>query len=104
MKDQVSIQQFHDAEGLADWRVLGEGASVHYRTASFAESAALVRAIAEIADVDAHPPAVDVRAGGVTVRLVTSAADYFGMTERDVRVAQKVSAVARELGLSADVT
>jgi 4a-hydroxytetrahydrobiopterin dehydratase len=104
MKDQVSIQQFHEAEGLADWRVLGEGASVHYRTASFGESAALVRAIAEIADVDAHPPAVDVRAGGVTVRLVTSAADYFGMTERDVRVAQQVSAVARELGLSADVT
>ena len=104
MSDQVSIQQFHEAEGLADWRVLGEGASVHYRTSSFAESAAFVRAISEIPDVEGHPPAVDIRAGGVTVRLVTAADDYFGMTERDVRVARQVSAVARELGLAADPT
>jgi 4a-hydroxytetrahydrobiopterin dehydratase len=104
VNDQVSIQQFHAAEGLADWRVLGEGASVHYRTASFTESAALVRAIGDIPDIDDHPPAVDVRAGGVTVRLVSSADDYFGMTERDIRVAQQVSAVARDLGLPADPT
>ena len=102
--DQVSIQQFHEADGLADWRVLGEGASVHYRTASFAESAAFVRAISEIPGVHDHPPAVDIRVGGVTVRLVTAADDYFGMTERDIRVAQRVSAVARDLSLVGDPT
>ena len=104
MKDQVSIQQFHEVEGLAEWRVLGEGASVHYRTASFAGSAAFVRAIGDIPDIDDHPPAVDIRARGVTVRLVTAADDYFGMTDHDVRVARQVSAVAGEMGLSADPT
>jgi 4a-hydroxytetrahydrobiopterin dehydratase len=100
----LTIQQFHEADGLADWRVLGEGASVHYRTASFTESAEFVRAIGNIPEIDDHPPAVDARAGGVTVRLVTAADEYFGMTERDVLLARQVSAAAMNLGLSADPT
>jgi 4a-hydroxytetrahydrobiopterin dehydratase len=102
MTDQISSRQFHESEGLADWRVLGDGASVYFRTGSFAESAKLVQAIGEIPGVEDHPPAVDVRAGGVTVRLLTVADDYYGMTERDVQVARQVSTVARDLGLSAD--
>ena len=104
MSDPISARQFQDAEGLEDWRVLSEGACVFFRTGSFADSARLVGAIAEIAGVGAHPPAVDVRAGGVTVRLISVSDDYFGMTERDVEVARKVSAAAREMGLSADAS
>jgi len=102
MSDPISAREFHEAEGLEDWRVLGEGASVHFPTASFAESAKLVQAIGEIAGVEDHPPAVDVRAGGVTVRLISVSDDYFGMTDRDVEVARHVSAAARDLGLAAD--
>ena len=98
----LTIQQFHESEGLADWRVLGDGAYVHFRTGSFAEGARLVAAIGDLPGVAGHPPAVDVRAAGVTVRLVTVAADSYGMTEQDVEIARLISSAARDLGLSAD--
>jgi 4a-hydroxytetrahydrobiopterin dehydratase len=102
VSDSITARQFQESEGLGDWRVLGEGASVFFRTGSFAESAKLVQAIGEIPGIEDHPPAVDVRQGGVTVRLISVADDYFGMTARDVEVGRQVSAVARDLGLSAD--
>ncbi len=98
----MTIREFQEAEGLQDWRVLGDGACIYFPTASFGESARLVERMSAIAGVDVHPPSIDVREGGVTVRLVTAADDHFGMTERDVEIAQKISSVARELGLSAD--
>ena len=48
MNDPISARQFHESEGLDDWRVLGEGACIFFRTDSFAESARFVEAIAEI--------------------------------------------------------
>lgn len=102
MTERLTPRQFHDAEGLEDWRVLGEGAVVYFPTASFAESSRLVQAIAELEDVDAHRPAVDVRDGGVTVRLITVTADYMGMTQQDVEIARNISVAANGLGLSAD--
>lgn len=102
MSDRITAQQFLDADGLGDWRVLSEGALVFFRTGSFAESARLVQTIVEIPGVEDHPPAVDVRAGGVTVRLISVADDYFGMTQRDVEIARQISAAARDMRLSAD--
>ena len=102
MSDAISAREFHTTAGLEDWRVLGEGADALFRTGSFGESVELVRAIGGIPDVDDHPPAVDIRTNGVTVRLVSVADDYFGMTLRDVEIARRISAVARDLGLAAD--
>ncbi|MGB2572119.1 VOC family protein [Micromonospora citrea] len=99
---QVTPQQFHDTAGVRDWRVLGDGVSTYFRTGSFAVGARLVHAISELTDLDAHHPDVDVRHAGVTVRLVTITDDHFGLTGRDVELARRISAVARELGLPAD--
>jgi 4a-hydroxytetrahydrobiopterin dehydratase len=82
--------------------VLGDGACAYFRTGSFAAGARLVQAIGELPGVDDHPPDVDVRPDGVTVRLITVADDYFGMSQRDVELARRISAVARGLGLAAD--
>lgn len=98
----ITPRDFEQANGLEDWRVLGEGACVYFRTGSFAESARLVQRIGEIEGLDDHPPAVDIRERGVTVRLVSASAEHFGMTERDVEVAQRITRVARDLGFSAD--
>jgi 4a-hydroxytetrahydrobiopterin dehydratase len=38
----------------------------------------------------------------VTVRLVTAADDYYGMSRRDVELAGRISGLARGLGLAAD--
>jgi 4a-hydroxytetrahydrobiopterin dehydratase len=61
-----------------------------------------VSAIAELAGHDANPPDIDVRREGVTVRLITIADDYYGMTRNDVGLAGRISAVARDLGLRSD--
>jgi 4a-hydroxytetrahydrobiopterin dehydratase len=102
MTDRITPRDFQDAPGSEDWRVVGEGACAYFRTRSFAESAGLVRAIGEIDGVEDHRPAVDIRNGGVTVRLITISKDYMGMTEQDLAVARRISTVARDLGLSAD--
>jgi 4a-hydroxytetrahydrobiopterin dehydratase len=102
VSDRIGPQEFQGAEGLGDWRVVGDGACAFFRTGSFAEAATFVRAVADLPDVRDHPPAVDVRSDGVTLRLITVEDGYFGMTERDVRAAREISATARDLGLAAE--
>ncbi|WP_319463680.1 VOC family protein [Micromonospora sp. RTP1Z1] len=100
--ERITPRQFHEADGMGDWRVLGEGACTYFRTGSFAAGARLVQAIGELAGLDDHHPDVDVRHAGVTVRLITIIPGFYGLTARDVELARRISAVARELGLSAD--
>jgi 4a-hydroxytetrahydrobiopterin dehydratase len=104
VRARISPRQFHEADGVEDWRVLGEGACAYFRTGSFATGARLTDAIGELAGLDDHHPDVDLRHGGVTVRLITITADYYGLSERDVELARQISAVARELGVVADPT
>jgi 4a-hydroxytetrahydrobiopterin dehydratase len=99
--DGIGVQSFHEADGTEDWRVLAEGACAFFRTQSFAESARLVDAISGLG-IEDHPPDVDVRRDGVTVRLITIADDWYGPSRRDVELARRISAAARELGLAAD--
>jgi 4a-hydroxytetrahydrobiopterin dehydratase len=102
MIDQISPKQFHEAEGVEDWRVVGDGACAYFRTGSFAAGARLVQAISEVPGVDDHHPDVDLRHDGVTVRLITVTGDYYGMSRRDIELARQISAAARQFGLSAD--
>lgn len=102
MSERISISGFTEAEGTQDWRVLGDGATAFFRTGSFAASARLVAAIAPLADEHGRPPDVDVRATGVTVRILTLTAEYAGLTDDDLEMARAISAIAREQGAEAD--
>ncbi len=102
MIERITPRQFHQADGVEDWRVVGEGACMYFRTGSFAAGARLVHAISELAGLDDHHPDVDLRWGGVIVRLITITDDYSGLSERDVELARQISSVARELGVPAD--
>jgi 4a-hydroxytetrahydrobiopterin dehydratase len=102
MSDHISAKQFRGSAGVGDWRVLGEGACACFRTRSIAAGTRFVAAIGELPGVDEHRPDIDVRHDGVTVRLITITDDYFGMSQRDVELAGRISAVARAQGLSAD--
>jgi 4a-hydroxytetrahydrobiopterin dehydratase len=102
MSEEITRRQFHEAEGVDDWRVLGDGASARFRTRSFAKGVELVDAIGRLADTANHHPDVDLRYGSVAVRLFTH--DVLGLTERDVELARQISAAARELGVEADPT
>ncbi len=96
----ITAAQFHESEGVEDWRVLFSGACAHFRTGSFDTGVRLVIAIGEVADAANHHPDVDLRYSGVTVRLISH--DVDGLSERDVALARQISAVARGLGVPAD--
>ena len=102
MTDHISPKQFHEAEGVEDWRVVGDGANAYFRTGSLAAGARLVQAISELPGVDDLHPDVDVRHDGVTVRMVAFIEGYGGMIQGHVDLARKISAAARTLGLPAD--
>jgi pterin-4a-carbinolamine dehydratase len=94
MGERITPRQFHEADGVQDRRVLGEGACAWFGTGSFAAGARLVHAIGELAGLDDHHPDVDLRHGGVTVRLLTITDDHYGLSERDVELARQISALA----------
>ena len=102
MTEGITPSQFHGTEGTDDWRVLAEGACAYFRTGSFAAGVRLVQAIGELPGLDDHHPDIDLRGDGVTVRTITIADDYYGVTPRDVELARRISAVAREQGVPAD--
>jgi 4a-hydroxytetrahydrobiopterin dehydratase len=102
MEDGMTARQFRESEGVEDWPVVGDGACAYFPTDSFAASAKLVQAISGLPGVEDHPPDMDIRPDGVTVRLITIANDWYGMSQRDVDMARQISAVAREQGLPAD--
>jgi len=80
MTDRISPRQFHESQGVEDWRVIGYGACAYFRTGSFAASVRLVQAIAQLPGIEDHKPDVDLRRDGVTVRLITYTDDYYGVS------------------------
>jgi 4a-hydroxytetrahydrobiopterin dehydratase len=96
--ERITPRQFHEAGGVGDWRVLFGEACAHFRTGSFAAGVALVDAIGGLAGAANHHPDVDLRLEGVTVRL----GDDEGLRERDLELARRISAAARELNVPAD--
>ncbi|MEJ3404832.1 4a-hydroxytetrahydrobiopterin dehydratase [Rathayibacter sp. YIM 133350] len=98
--EQITPQQFHDAEGVDDWRVLYWGAHAFFRADAYATGARFVAAIAALAEEWQHDPDVDLRREGVTVKLITR--EVRNLSTRDVELARRISAAARELGLVAD--
>lgn len=82
---------------LADWRLLLGALRTRFETGSFGAGAAFGAAVGQLADTVGHHPDVDLRAGHV--QLVLRSHDVGGVTERDVRLAERISALASEQGL-----
>lgn len=102
MTDGFTIRDFNAAEGVEGWRVVCDGATAFYATPSFAASTAFVAAIGAIEDIEGHPPSVDIRHDGVTVRFMTKRAEGYGLSRTDLDHARAVEHVAAEQGLNAD--
>ena len=102
MTDAVTPKQFHESEGVDDWRVLAGRATAYFRAGSFARGVELIDAITVFAEAANHHPDVDLRYSGVTVRL--SSHDIQGLSRRDIALAQQISLAARDMGIPADPT
>lgn len=98
--ERLTAQQFQQAGGVEDWRALAFGASAWFDAPSRTAGAALVRRLAELAGSAGQLPDVDLRAGGVHVRIGTRGAG--GFTPADVTAARAISEAAQDLGLAAD--
>ena len=96
MSETITPRRFHEV----DWRVVRDDACAHFRTGAFAAGVALVDAIGRLAEAANHHPDVDLRSDGVTVRLRTHTGG--GLSEREIALAQQISAAARELGAPVD--
>jgi 4a-hydroxytetrahydrobiopterin dehydratase len=102
MDDGITARAFRESEGVEDWPVIGDGACASFRAASLEAAARFVGAIAALPGVEDHRPDIDIRGDGVTVRLITITDDWYGMSRRDVELARRISAIAREHGLASD--
>lgn len=95
----LTTQQVLDA-GLADWRKLARALHARFLTGDFATGLALVTAIGELAERAGHHPDVVLTYPHVDVTLLSH--DASGVTERDVDLARRISAVALGRGIAAD--
>ncbi|MFE4465175.1 VOC family protein [Oerskovia sp. NPDC056781] len=95
MSDAITARQFHDSDGVEDWRVVLGTAQTRFRTDSFTAGVELIDAIGELAEGMNHHPDVDLRYATVTVRV--SSHDVGGLSRRDVTLARRISLVAKEL-------
>ncbi len=98
--EPITPEQFHDADGVEDWRVMYWGAHAWFGAVSFAVGARFVAAIAELDEEFGHEPDVDLRREGVAVKIVTRG--IRNLSTRDLDVARRISAAARDLGLRPD--
>ena len=94
MGGRIAAGEFHAADGVEDWRVLYHLVSAYFRTGSLAKGIALVDEIGRLAGDSEQELKIDLRHAGVTVSL----------RGRDITLARKISAAAKELGLPADPT
>jgi 4a-hydroxytetrahydrobiopterin dehydratase len=86
-------------EGLDDWRWVLDKLVARFDTGDFNTGAALVAEIAKAADEANHHPDVDLRYPHLTVSLKSH--DVEAITQRDVRLARKISELAAAAGVSA---
>ena len=100
MTARITPKQFHDAEGVDDWRVLWSVAFAVFRTGDFATGIELVAEIGRLAQAADHYPDLNLRPGALEVRLVTK--EHWSLTELDLSLARQISAVAKERGVTAD--
>ena len=92
--DQISTM------GLDDWRAMLQSLQTRYLTRRFDVGLTMVQRIAAEAEEMNHHPDLDLRYPHLNVRLMSH--DVHAITERDVELARRISAIAADLGVDAD--
>ena len=98
--DKPTARQVSESEGLQDWRVLLRTLQSSFRTGSMAKGVEFATRIGAAADEANHHPDLTITYPRVHVLLTTH--DAKGLTNRDVDLARTISAIAGELGITAE--
>ena len=97
---RLNNQQILDA-GLADWRKLSQPLHTRYLVPNLAEAAGFVVAVAKAVGPDSRHLEMKLVHGVVDLSLCTHE-DGLWVTQTDIELAKKISAIARASGLEAD--
>ena len=89
-----------DAHGLEDWQGLPGGLRARFATGDFMSGLGLVQEIARLAEDANHHPDVTLTFPEVEIHLISH--DVNAVTDRDLSLAGRISALAREQGIDAD--
>ena len=98
---KLTESQVREAD-LTDWRQIRGRIKARFRTGDFATGLALVDKIGAAAEAVNHHPDVVLTFADVIVTLASH--DVQGITSRDLDLAQRISTLAAELGVDADVS
>lgn len=93
----MTLSRTEASEALPGWRYLLGRMHLSVETGSFAAGLELVNAIGAIAEEQDHHPEVDLRYP--LVHVAVSSHDAGGITQRDVRFGEAVTALLEERGL-----
>ena len=99
-KQTLSGDEIRALDGMNDWRAMFDSLQSRFRTGDFRTGLAMLDRVAEEAEEQGHHPDLDLRYGLLNVRL--SSHDVGGKTMRDVTMARRISAIAADLGVTAD--
>ncbi|HWJ09733.1 MAG TPA: 4a-hydroxytetrahydrobiopterin dehydratase [Nocardioides sp.] len=94
----VTAEEFTGAQGLGEWRVEGDQATVRFRTGDFVTGLALVNEIGRLAEEADHHPDLALSYPEVEVRLGTH--DTGTVTDADVELAQAITSAATAMGVA----
>jgi 4a-hydroxytetrahydrobiopterin dehydratase len=100
--EKQTSRQVSESGGLEDWRVLLRTLQASFSTGSMAKGIDFAVRIGEAADKANHHPDLTITYPRVHVLLTTHDTD--GLTHRDVDLARTISAIALELGITAEPT
>jgi 4a-hydroxytetrahydrobiopterin dehydratase len=89
-----------EAADLPDWRWLLGALHAHFATGDFATGLAFVNEIGAMAEEANHHPDLELQYPHVRVKLMSH--DASGVTARDLDLARRISATARERGITAE--
>jgi len=98
---KLTGQQIAD-RAPAGWTYLFDALRTRVHTKDFATGLALVDAVGAAAEQMNHHPDLDLRYPHVDIRLLSH--DAGGVTERDLRLAERITAIAADAGLRPDAT
>ncbi|MFT7473337.1 MAG: 4a-hydroxytetrahydrobiopterin dehydratase [Verrucomicrobiales bacterium] len=98
--ETFSSAEVSQMTGLDDWRVLLRTMHASFKTSSMAKGIEFAARIGPIADDANHHP--DITLSYPRVRVMLTTHETNGLTNRDVDLAKKISAIAAELGIAAE--
>lgn len=98
---KLTSREISDAR-LDDWRLLAQSLHARFLTGDFSTGFRFVSAVTEAAERVDHHPDVTLTYPFVDMKLISH--DVSAITERDIKLARRISEIAREQGISAKPT